>query len=117
MGSKPTMMPPTPITVSATAGLHAPPFLTWKIDTESVHVAFGNVVAEATPATHTSAASARKRVNVLIMGDPLVAGGRSECEARSGGGGSAGEASSGRELGSARASANDDLELGEMTGS
>src|SRR5215471_9188064 len=64
IGSKPMMMPPTPITVSPTAGLHAPPFFTWKIDTESVHVAFGNVVAEATPAMHTSAANARKRVNI-----------------------------------------------------
>src|SRR6185369_6868444 len=68
-----------------TAGLQAPPFLICWIVTESGHVAFGNCVAEATPAVHTSAATARKRVNIWLMGDPLVAGGRNEYETRSGG--------------------------------
>src|SRR5215831_19140068 len=79
------MMPLTPLTVSATAGLQALVFLIWLMVTESGHVAFGNCVAEATPAAHSIAATARKRVNILLMSDPLVAGGRYERETRSGG--------------------------------
>src|SRR5262245_18607274 len=80
------MMPPTPRTVSPTAGWQAA-VTSWiaLIVTESGHVALGHCVAEATPAVHSSAATARKRVNVLLMSDPLVAGGRYECETRSGG--------------------------------
>src|SRR5262245_15701760 len=79
MGSKPTMMPPTPRTVSAVAGWHIPKagFLICWIVTESGHVALGNeFAAEATLATEMSAATARRRVSILCMGDPLVAGGR-----------------------------------------
>jgi hypothetical protein len=39
------------------------------MDTESVHVALGNDdAADATPATHSSAANAVRRVNILLMG-------------------------------------------------
>src|ERR1041385_4470916 len=82
MGSKPMMTPDTPATVSATAGLHAFVLLICWIVTESGHVAFGNCVAEATPATHKSAVTARNRVNILLMGDPLGAGGRNKCGTR-----------------------------------
>src|SRR6185369_5703110 len=77
MGSKPVMMPETPATVSPTAGWQAcvTSWICW-IVTESTHVAFGYCVAEATPATQSSAATARKRVNILLMSDPLVAGGQ-----------------------------------------
>src|SRR5262252_6867700 len=85
IGSKPTMMPPTPATVSATAGLHAPPFLICVIVTESGDVALGNCVAEATPAMLISAATARNRVNIFPMGDPLVAGGRNNIKRLQGG--------------------------------
>src|SRR5256885_438958 len=80
------MMPPTPRTVSPWIGWQRA--LTSWIDlivTESVHVAFGNCVAEATPAVHSTAPTARMRVNILCMCDPLVAGGRKEQKARSGG--------------------------------
>src|SRR5580765_3325297 len=77
MGSKPVMMPETPATVSPLAGWQrcVTSWICWMV-TESTHVAFGNCVAEATPATQSSAATARKRVNILLMGDPLVAGGQ-----------------------------------------
>src|ERR1051325_7568444 len=86
MGSQPTMIPATPRTVSPTAGWQVAEtfWICWRV-AESGHVAFGNWVAEATPAAERSAATARKRVSSLCMWDPLVAGERSEIEARSGG--------------------------------
>src|SRR5262249_39776333 len=78
MGSKPTMMPATPLTVSARAGLQAPNagFLICWMVTESGQLGLGNCVAEATLANEMSAATARQRANTLGMGDPLAAGGR-----------------------------------------
>src|ERR1041385_3664403 len=80
------MMPPTPRTVSPAIGWHSA-VASWidLIATESVQVAFGNCVAEATPAVHSTEATARMRVNILCMCDPLVAGGRNDQKARSGG--------------------------------
>src|SRR5262245_22244197 len=86
MGSKPVMMPPTPRTVSPTAGCPtAATFWICWIVSVSGNNAFGHCVADATAAVHSSAATARKRVSILRIGIPLGAGGRNEYEARSGG--------------------------------
>src|SRR5262245_16211503 len=71
IGSNPMMMPPTPRTVSAEAGLHAFADLICWIVTESGHVAFGNWFADATAAVHSMAVTARKRVSILCIGIPL----------------------------------------------
>ena len=70
IGSKPTMMPPTPRTVSPSAGLQVMAGTLWMrkiMPVESGHVAFGYCAAEAMPAMLRSAATARNRVNNLRM--------------------------------------------------
>src|SRR5262245_6105863 len=74
------MLMRTSPSVSPVAGWHAwSTSWTCLIVTESGHVAFGNVTADAVPAAHRKAVTARRRVSRRCMDGPLVAVGRNEC--------------------------------------